>query len=138
MTKISLDYQMVSQTCDCCGKRFNVSRGSLYEDGDGIGIYLAAMHSCHSEKTVRLAITLREEYMMLPEVCCVAMDVWPTETKLQMLVTDAKESPWGNESYLGRMMDREESLNSPLTETFFHLADHVVVENPAIAAYLME
>ena len=136
MSQITIDHQDVSQTCDHCHKTFDVSRGSVYEDGEGFSIYLAGMHECHSGRSVHLAIAVREGYKEFQETCAVAMQVRATETDFEMFVADVKDSPWRGESYLGRMMDREEALNSPLKETFFHIADHVVADNPKVHEYL--
>jgi hypothetical protein len=138
MGQITFDYQVISQTCECCQKEFDVSRGSVYDGGQGIGIYIAALHACHPDKIVHLAIALRQGNGTSRDAYSWAIRVWPTETEIQMSVVDAAESPWQNETYLGRMMDRQEALSNPLLDIVFHIADHIVTENPVISTYLQE
>ena len=136
MSQISIDQQAVSRTCDHCHEAYDVSRGSVYDDGRGYAVYLVAMHKCHSGRLVHLAIGVREGYKGFPETCAVTMQVWATESDFEMSLVDAKDSPWQDESYLGRMMNREEALSSSLIGTFFDTADHVVTDTPQVTEYL--
>lgn len=136
MSQITIDQQVVSQVCDHCHETYDVSRGSVYDGGSGFSIYLAGMHKCLSGRLAHLTIAVREGYQGFQETCAVAMQVWATETAFQMLVVDPKDSPWRGESYLGRMLDREEALNHPLIGTFFHIADHLVAGNVKLNEYL--
>lgn len=52
-----------------------------------------------------------------------------------MTVTDASESFWKSEEYLGKLMDRAEALASPLIDSFFHIADHIVSDIPQVRSY---
>jgi hypothetical protein len=136
MMGITLDHQIILQVCDHCKKTLNVSRGEVYEDNEGIAIYLAAMHACGSGKLIDLAIAIREGYNEAAETSAIAIKVRPTSTEIQMSVTDADQSFWKTEEYLGRFMDREEALASRLIESFFHIADHIVKEIPEVNSYL--
>ena len=62
--------------------------------------------------------------------------MWATTDSVAMHVTDAQESPWSGEQYLGHLLDRSEALESPLVETVFRIAGHVARDNTTVARYL--
>lgn len=136
MGVLTIYHQDVKQSCDDCDETFDVSRGSVYDDGEGIGIYIAGMHQCGSGTMVHLAIAIRKAYEDLAETCAVSLHVWPTESDFEMSVIEPQFSPWKNESNLGRMLEREEALGLAQIETFFHIADHITLKNPKINDYL--
>jgi hypothetical protein len=51
-------------------------------------------------------------------------------------LVEPKESFWGSQHYLGRMLAPNEARESPLRGRFFHVADHVVEDLPEVQAYL--
>jgi hypothetical protein len=135
---ITLDHQIAREFCNHCQQALTVSRGSVFEDNNPIGIFLAAMHACDSDRLVHLAIAVRKGYKSAPETTAIALKVRPTSAEIQMSVVNAEESSWKTEEYLGRLMNREEALASPLIESFFHIADHIVAEIPEVRSYLAD
>ena len=107
----------------------------MYEGGKGFSIYLAALHSCNAEKLAHMAIAIRDGYAGFTETCAVCLHVWVDGSEFRMSLIDADLSPWKAETYLGRIIGREEALNNPLIENFFHVADHINVDNPKINEY---
>ena len=112
-----------------------MTRGAVYDDSLGFGLYLAALHACHSNRVAHLVVAVHEGYQTFRETCAVAMQITATATDFQMFVVNAEDSPWASESYHGRIMDREEALESPLIQIFFRFADQVVDDNPKIREY---
>ena len=135
---ITLDHQITREFCNHCQQALTVSRGSVFEDNNPIGIYLGAMHACGSGRLIHLAIAVRKGYKSAPETSAIALKVRPTSAEIQMSVVNADESSWKTEKYLGKLMDREEALASPLIESFFHIADHIVAEIPEVRSYLAD
>ncbi len=135
---ITLDHQIAREFCDHCKQTLAVSRGSVFEDDNPIGIYLAAMHACGSGRSIDLVIAVREGYKSAPETSAIAIKVRPTSAEIQMSVVNAEESSWKTEEYLGKLMDREEALASPLIDSFFHIADHIVSQIPEVRSYLAD
>ena len=72
MGQITIDFEVVNQSCDHCHATFDLSRGSVYENGSRFSIYLAGMHKCHSGKLVHLVIAVSEGYKDFDETCAVA------------------------------------------------------------------
>ena len=135
MGKITIDYQVVDETCNHCHDTFQTTRGAVYDDSRGFGLYLAALHACHSGRVAHLVVAVRQGYQTFRETCSVAMQITPTETDFQMAVVNAEDSLWISEPYLGRIMNREEALGSPLIQNFFQIADRIVEDNPKIGEY---
>jgi len=110
MGVLRLDQQTVRQRCSHCGQEFSVSRGSAYEDGDGIALYLSGLHACNGPPVAHLAIAIRPGYRDNARPEAILLQMWSTEDSVAMQVTDAAESPWSGEAYLGHLLDRDEAL----------------------------
>lgn len=138
MSELTIDYQDVIEDCPHCGETFTVSRGSVYDSGEGASIYLAALHQCVRGRAVHLAIAVREGYAGFTETCAAVLQVRNDGENFQMALTDPKYSPWKGVDYLGRILTRVEVVDSASKDVFFHIADHVVVDNPTINSYLLD
>ena len=136
MSDLSIDFQDTQDTCGHCGATYVVSRGSVYDSGEGASIYLAALHQCDSARVAHIAIAVRAGYKDFSETCATAMLVRVGEHNFEFSTVNPEESPWNGLDYLGRFLRREEILESPAKEVFFHIADHVVLENPTIISFL--
>ena len=133
---LSLDQQIVAQRCTHCGREFVVSRGSAYEDGEGVALYLAGLHACDGPPLVHLAVAVRPGYRGNSRPEAVMLQMWTTEDSVAMRVTDVAASPWSGEVYLGHLLDRDEALGSPFLETAFQIAGRLAEDNTAVATYL--
>src|SRR6185369_806185 len=138
MSKLTFDYQDAKDTCSHCGQTYIVSRGSVYHAGEGASIYLAALHQCHGSPVAHLAIAVRAGYGGLSETSAAVLQVRNGGENFDMSVTNPDDSPWCGTDYLGRILTRDEVLSSSSKDTFFHIADHVVVGNPTINSYLFD
>lgn len=132
---MTLDHQDYFDVCDHCQQSFQVIRGSVFDEGEGIALYLAAVHGC-SSSLVDLAIAIREGYADAEETCAIFIKARPNAEQIEMTVVDPKDSFWRTEDYLGRLLTRNEALGSPLIKPFFHIADHIVTEIAELRNYL--
>jgi len=130
-----IDFQDVSNKCEHCGADFVVTRGSVYRDGVGVSIYLAALHQCDNGEVVHLAIAVQQGKEGFDETCAVALQLRCNDVELGFSVVDWDRSPWKDEAYLGRQISRDDLLMSDKRDTFFHIADHIVIQNPTIKKY---
>jgi hypothetical protein len=142
MDQLTLDRQLVNQTCDHCGRVFHVIRGHAYDNptqapAHVVGIYMVGLHTCNGPKLAHLAIAVRAPEPAAESRHAVALTAWASETDYEMAVVDGEASPWRGEAYLGRLMDREEALGSDAIRLVFHVADHVVADNPEVYQYLV-
>lgn len=131
---MTLDHQEYFDVCNHCQQSFQVIRGSVFEEGEGIAIYLAAAHGC-SSSLVDLAIAIREGYTDAEETCAVFIKARPNAEQVEMTVVDPQDSFWRTEEYLGRSLARDEALTSPLIHSFFHIADHILTDIPELRNY---
>ena len=58
-----------------------------------------------------------------------------TRQQIQFCFVDWAESPWAEEYYLGRQLDKEAARNSPLRPTFLEVAEHIVNDLPEVGEY---
>ena len=134
MSTITLDHQDVSDTCAHCASPYPVTRGSLYDDGRPVGLYVIGMHGCRAERLVAMAVAVHPDGEGEPTA--VHLQVWATPTEFRMTFIDPAESPWHGHHYLGRMLRPAEARSHPQRDRFLHLVNHVLRENPAVARYL--
>ena len=133
--QITLDRQSVRQTCPSCAVEFPVIRGSVFDSGRPIGLYLIALHG-HTDggRLAHLALAFVNEHGALPQAA--ALYVEATSTDFDYTVVDWSESPWQSETYLGVMLGREAVLGGPLKDVIFHVAGHIVSDIPEVREYL--
>jgi hypothetical protein len=113
-----------------------VVRGSVYEDGNGVGLYMIALHGHSSDgKLAHLAIALKDRNSQEDEPCASAMDVISSSAEIGFMLVDWKISPWRKQAYLGRMLSPEEVRKSSERDTFFHAASHVVTDVDEVVVY---
>jgi len=130
------DHLKVSR-CDNCSRQIKTVWGSAISDGNARAVYYADMG--HTDQPAVLAISIgrwgegagghhREMFTVF---------VLPASRNYQMMLVDRDANPWrDSEGFLGRILDREEALASPLREEVFHIADHIVVGDPRVKNYL--
>jgi hypothetical protein len=87
----------------------------VYEDEDALAIYYARFTASHPEHPVKLAVGLGNwsEDAAPDERQSFALDLRAIESRHEVMVTDAAESPWKNAKVIGRMLDRAEALAHP-------------------------
>jgi hypothetical protein len=134
--EITLDKQVVAQRCHECGADFTVVRGSVYDAGEGLGLYLIALHGHSPEGRLgHLALALLDRSELEPVLLAAAMNVIAMPRQIGFVLVDWESSPWRSEKYLGRMLTPVEVRASPHKSMYFHLAQHVIEELPEVRAY---
>jgi len=126
-------------TCADCGKEEQSVHGFVYSDGDAYAVYLATICTGHAEKLVCVAIGIGKwsDDSGPDDRQSATLFIRPAPAEFQMTFQDRTNSPWReSERWLGRMLDRTEALASPLKGEFFHVADHIVMNDPRIQGYL--
>jgi hypothetical protein len=136
--KITLDRQMLTRNCQHCAVDFVVVRGSVFDAGQPIGLYLIALHGHSAEgRLAHLALALLEHDASEPPQAF-AVEVTATPKQFGYSVANWSDSPWKDEAYLGVMLDRDAALASPRKATVFHVAGHVVRDLPEVQRYFAE
>ena len=129
---LTIEYQLREERCAHCGAAHSVVRGPVLRDGEGIGLYLAGLHTCQDDPLAVLTISLAWE----PEPVAFTLQVWATEAQNEMVFVDSNLSPWVAEGYLGTLLTAEEARNSELKDGVFEVADLVCASIPEVSAYL--
>jgi hypothetical protein len=134
VTDIALDRQVLRQTCPGCGSEFVVVRGSVFESGRPIGLYLIALHG-HTAggRLAHLALAFVNESGASPAAAALCVET--ASDHFAYTVVDWSESPWKTDTYLGSMLDRETVLGSPMKDTIFHVAGHITRDVPEVRQY---
>ncbi len=138
---IEMGEEVKTQICADCGKESQSVRGFVYDDGDAYSVYLAVIYTGHKDKLVALAVGIGDwDEGAGPESRrSVTIFIRRSPTEFQMSLQDAEISPWKSAAnWLGRMLSRQEALESPLRDAFFHVADHVVANDSRVRSYLNE
>ena len=133
---ITLDRQVVSQHCDPCSLDFTVVRGSVYAGATPCGLYLLALHGhTSSGRLAHLAVAMLTRDPSDPKPVAIAIEVAESPSALQFSMVNWAGSPWEREAYLGRMLDRDEALASPLKDLALHVSEHIVRDLPEARVY---
>lgn len=134
MTDITLDRQVLRQTCPGCGSEFVVVRGSVFDSDQPIGLYIVALHGHTSGgRLAHLALAFVNGHSASPTAATLFIET--TADHFNFTVVDWSESPWKSETYLGVMLDRDAVLGSPLRDTIFHVAGHITRDVPEVRQY---
>jgi hypothetical protein len=113
--------------------------GFIYRDGDAYAAYHAALYARHPDRRVILAITVADDWSENANPAdriSVALRVRPADGGLAMTVVNRNESPWAATSTHAGLLDRAAALEISEIEDVFHVADHIVEQDPTIKAHL--
>jgi hypothetical protein len=127
-----------SSTCECCGGITTRLTRFVYRDDDAYAIYYAMFSDDHSDRIVKMVISLGEwgEDSDPNQRRAFALDLRVTDERYEVMVTDASNCPWHKATVLGRILDHEEALRDPCIKEVFHITDHVLMEDEALKMYL--
>jgi hypothetical protein len=117
--------------CEQCGGAYRRVYGTVYDDGRRAARYSADLHEEAHDGRVLLVIGAdggRSE--------AVVIGVWSTESEYQMMIQDRSAFPHQDGLALGRILDRDEALRSPSKDELFHIADHIVQDDPRVRSHL--
>jgi hypothetical protein len=124
--------------CECCGNVTRSVHGFLYKDNDAYAVYFASWTDNHKERVVTIAIGLGEwgDNATEEDRFSVGLNAWSVAEQKNFAVIEPSDSPWGATKFIGRMMSRDSVLASPEKEEFFHVAEHIVNDDPRIKLVL--
>jgi hypothetical protein len=137
-TRLEFHERVDRHTCKRCGGDYDRVYGTIWDDERRAGIYSADLHQRDDDTRLLLAIgtmgwdAATEQWRRYG----VTLEVWPTADENRMSFRDVAMSPYAETDQFGQRLDREEALASPLRDEFFHLADHVVRDDPRVRAHL--
>lgn len=135
---ITLDREVKPGHCDSCKSDFANVRGSLFESGSPIALYLIALHGhTPSRKRAQLALGFLDRSAPGSMPVAVALDVVRIDRQTTYRFVDWTRSPWASETYLGVQLNRNEALANKNKTVLIRLAEHVVNGLPEVQKYLL-
>jgi hypothetical protein len=140
MGVLSIEFEEPVQgdPCVCCGGQTTWLTRFVYSDGDAHAVYYAAYSDNHRQRRVSVAVSLGAwgEGSTPAGRLAFALQLRAAESEYQVMVVDAKDSPWEDAKFLGRMLNRKKALAHPWIQEVFHITDHILAEDRAVRDYL--
>src|SRR5438093_492721 len=112
---LTLDYQEATQRCEHCAKDYPVSRGSIYESGKPVAIYLAGLHPCSSGGSAIFAVGVAPEDPR-GKAQSFSIQVWLVNDQYQMSLLGPEKSPWRTHGYRVALMRSSRSRTADSKE----------------------
>jgi hypothetical protein len=131
---LSIQYQLVRETCRHCGAEYDVVRGPVLDEEAGVGLYLAGLHRCRSGGSAVLTVSILDGDSPLT----FTLHAWPRDKDIAMVFIDGAGSPWAGEAYLGRLLTADEARESELKPQALEAADLICGTIPEVVRFLDE
>lgn len=140
MSDLSLELgeELVDIGCAFCADGHKSAYGFVYKAVDAYGVYFATLNEEHGKSCVGLTLSLGKwwDEDAVDERCWVFISVWPEADEYRLSLQEPHLSLHFNLAALGKPLDREAALLSPLRADFFEVTDYVIANDPAVASYL--
>lgn len=129
-----------SSACGCCGRTSQTLRGFVAKDGDAHAVYFAGYTEGHEpvEGTVIVSIGDWSEGSTPDDRKAVLLRVRWIDGAPQVMVGGPDDNPWGEVGVLGQILTREEALGRADIQEYFHVSDHVLLEDERFSSYLAQ
>ena len=135
MIRLELAERVDRLVCQRCGGAYQRVYGTVYDDGRRAALYSADLHEQAHDGRVLLMIGRVAGDGDWPGQTIV-IGVWSTESEFQMMIQDGSWLPQPGGQPLGRVLDRDEALRSPSKDELFHIADHIIQDDPRVRTHL--
>ncbi len=133
---ITLEKQVGKHRCGVCNVEFTVLSGSVFENKHRFGSYIVGLHGHSSEgRIAQLAVALLDRREPEAAPIAVALEVSATPREFRMTVVDWSQSPWAEEAYLGRMLDRADVVDNHLRPVVLDMAERVLSGLSEVRSY---
>ena len=110
--------------CPTCGRAFRRLEGAFRDDEGVTGVYLVDLHR-DGEPTAQIAMSTVDDSGT--PVAMFSVLRW-IDRGFQLIVRDAPAGSVFQERFGPVLLSRDAALIHPLKETFFHLSDHLTLE----------
>lgn len=120
--------------CDSCGHETRTFRGFVYDSNGAFAVYACTFTVAHPESGVAMAISMRGwgDGVDKDAKECVALEWRLIDSGPGCRVVDALETRWANEELFGRMLSREDALDSGRAKEAFAVSDSVWMNDPRL------
>ena len=138
---IEIEFEPPSiELCECCGAETVTLTRFVLEDGSAHAVYYAQYSRGHETGVVSGLVSLGNwsDSATPDERLAFPLQLWASNDNCNVAFVDARDSPWSDVTFMGRLLDREEALAHPWRAEVFHLADRIVRDDPQVKALLDE
>jgi hypothetical protein len=124
-------------SCECCGRRAPSVVGFVHRDGDAFAVYYAGWTEGH-RRGVSLIVGIGEwdDDATPADRRSFGLRSWVEGDKVYFEVQEPAASRYGDNTYLGTMLSRSAALADPELPEVFHVAEHIVRDDPRVRAAL--
>lgn len=127
----------IGAPCPCCGGLTVRGTGFVTVEDDAYAVYYVTYANNHPEGELALIVSIGDWSEDADEGTREAFycRLRPADGSYQLMLDDADQSPWANESLLGRKLSREQARAHPLKTTVFSLTDEIGSNDPRVVGY---
>ena len=122
--------------CDCCDEVSTHLVRFVSRDNSAFAVYFADFTKGHEFVSVQVGFgDWWTEDATPQDRTAISFRIWTDGHRYQVGLVDASSSMY-SESYLGKVLDRDEALIHPLKQEVFDLSDHIVECDQPIIEFL--
>jgi len=135
---LKIEYEKYKrEKCECCGGTTTRLTRFVYQEECAFAVYYALFTTGHARKVAYVLIGLGEwgEGGSPENRTAFAVKIWDNNGDWAVTAVDKEESPHGDITFLGKVLDRERALQHPWIKDVFHITDHIVIEDEPIMSY---
>lgn len=137
MLSIDEKRNVTTKACEHCGEPRVTVSGSILRDGNLLAYYFASCYH-HDGHEVWIDIVYPPAWDAVDQqrvtFGCRVGPVVNSPTPASTMVDAA--TVWGDESFFGRKLLRDEAMSHPWREEFWLHSDHILVNDPDVAAHM--
>jgi len=125
-------------TCHCCGKDSITVHGFIYRNEEPYAVYYAGWAITHPKHyvSVALAVGKWDEKSSVADRTSFGFNAFLTASEIQFSFIGPEDSSWGETELLGKMLDRNQALKSPLSKEILALGEYIVEADQRVGNYL--
>jgi hypothetical protein len=125
-------------TCHCCGKDSVTVHGFIYRNEKPHAVYYGGWAIAHPKRYISMAVAVGrwDEGSGVKDRTSFGLNVFPTDSEIQFSFIGPNDSPWGETDLLGKMFDRNQALQSPLSKDILALGEYIIEKDQRIGNYL--
>jgi hypothetical protein len=128
----------VTRKCDCCGRPIYLGCGELTSGGRALADYWYQWAEGH-EARFYLAVSPRDSSGNCVEDAGVSvLSARIDAADLVYSVIEPEQSPWSDFGAFGKVLPRDEVLNSSDSNSLFLFVDAIAANEPRLAARILE
>jgi hypothetical protein len=108
--------------------------GFVYCDGNAYAVYYAGWTRGHDEVGMLIGIGEWGEEAGPDSRYSFGLVARSQESNVVFMVVGPDNSPIGEVKFIGHLLSREEALSHPEIQDVYHVAEHIVRDDPRLAA----